>query len=40
MVDFCDEMSYLLYSGKEVKKEDSLRMISKFNLILKEKAGN
>lgn len=34
MVNFCEEMNYLLYSGKEIKKEDSLKMIEKFNSIV------
>ena len=34
MVDFCEEMNYLLYSGKEIKKEDSIRMMEKFNVII------
>jgi biopolymer transport protein ExbB/TolQ len=40
MVKFCENMNYLLYSGKEIKKEDSLKMIELFNNIIRKSKTN
>jgi biopolymer transport protein ExbB/TolQ len=31
---FCEDMNYLLYSGKPVKKEDAIKMINDFDSIM------
>lgn len=37
MMGFCENMNYLLYSGKTIAKEDALLMINQFNDILRDK---